>query len=127
MKYLLDTHAIIWYFEDSPALPQKIAEIIDNPQTDICISSVSLWEIAIKMNLGKLKLSLSLADLLHSIRTRDFLIMQIEDAHLNKLSELPSLHKDPFDRFLIASANAEGLTIITADDNIKKYDVLWVW
>ena len=127
MKYLLDTHTVIWYFEDSPELSQKISGLIDNPEISVYICSVSLWEIALKMNLGKLKLSMSLEELLHNIKTRDFNIIQIEDEYLNNLSKLPYIHKDPFDRMIISSALAEGLTIITADENIQKYDVLWVW
>jgi PIN domain nuclease of toxin-antitoxin system len=127
MKYLLDTHAIIWYFEDSAELPKRITEIIDNPDIGICICSVSLWEIAIKINLGKLKLNFPLDDLLDVIRTRDFVVLQIENEYLQKLSELPFLHKDPFDRMLIASALVENLTIITIDECIQKYDVLWIW
>jgi len=127
MKYLLDTHAVIWYFEDSPELPEKITELIDNPEIDIYISSVSLWEIVIKMNLGKLTLNLPLDELLENIKSRAFDVLQIEDEHLKKLLKLPLIHKDPFDRLLVSSALAEGLTIITIDENIKKYDASWIW
>ena len=127
MKYLLDTHAIIWYFEDSPELPQKITELIDNPEISIYICSISFWEIAIKINSGKLKLNIAFDDLLINIKNRDFNILQIEDEHLNKLSKLPFLHKDPFDRLIISSALAEDLTIITIDGNIQKYDISWIW
>ena len=127
MKYLLDTHAVIWYFEDSPELSQTITGLIDDPEISIYICSVSLWEIAIKMNLNKLKLSMTFEELLNNIKTRDFRIIQIEDEYLNNLSKLPYIHKDPFDRMIISSALAEGLTIITIDENIQKYDVSWVW
>ena len=125
--YLLDTHAIIWYFEDSQKLPQKVTELIDKPETSISISSVSLWEIALKINLGKLKLGLSLEDLLNRIENCDFDILQIENRYLKLLSELPHIHKDPFDRLIITSALAEDFTLITADENIQKYDVQWIW
>jgi len=127
VKYLLDTHAVIWYFEDSPELPQKITELIDDPKINIYICSVSLWEIAIKINIGTLKLSMPFEDLISNIRNRDFDIIQIEDEYLKQLSKLPFLHKDPFDRLIISSALAEKLTIITADENIQKYDVPWIW
>ena len=69
MNYLLDTHAIIWYLEESPDLPQPIADIIDNPKNIVSISSASLWEITIKVSLGKLSLKLSLDELLSFYQT----------------------------------------------------------
>jgi len=127
MRYLLDTHAVIWYAEDSSELPKKVIDIIDNPENEIYISAVSLWEIALKVSLGKLDLELPLDEFLTNIRNRDFVFLQIEDEYLNKLLGLSFVHKDPFDRLIISSALAEGLTIITIDENIKKYDVPCVW
>ena len=127
MKYLLDSHAVIWYFEDSQKLPQKSVKLVDNPDNSVFISAVSLWEITIKMNLGKLDLKFSLDELLNAVNASDFDILQIEDEYLKLLSTLPNIHKDPFDRLLITSAVTEGLTIITADENIQKYDVQWIW
>ena len=127
MKYLLDTHAIIWYMEESSELPQEITALIDNPVMDVCICAISLWEIAIKMNLGKLEIKLTLDELLAYVKTREFRIINIEDEHLLSLHDLPYIHKDPFDRLLVATAITEGLTIITIDENIHKYDVSWVW
>jgi len=127
MKYLLDTHAVIWYLEDSSRLPSNTKEIIDNNTNRIFISSVSLWEIAIKINLGKLNLIMSFDEVLDHVKKGDFEVVQIEDEYLKMLSILPFIHKDPFDRLLIATALAENLTILTADENIHKYDVSWVW
>ena len=127
MRYLLDTHVIIWMAEDSQKLPPKMKEIIKLTQNSIFISSISIWEIAIKMNLGKLKLNLAFDELLIGIKNSDFDILQIEDEYLEGLFVLPFLHKDPFDRLLISTALAEDLTIITIDENIQKYDVPWIW
>ena len=127
MSYLLDTHTLIWYFEDSPNLSKEVIDLIDDALNNKCICSVSLWEIAIKKNIGKLKLKLSLEELLTETRNSDLKILQIEDTHLKRLSELPFLHKDPFDRLIIAAAIAEKMTIITIDENIQKYDVPWIW
>jgi PIN domain nuclease of toxin-antitoxin system len=127
MKYLLDTHAIIWYFENSAELPERIEDLIDTPEISIFISSASLWEIAIKMSLGKLDLNLPLGELLEIIKKRDFNILQIEDEYLKNILNLPFIHKDPFDRLIISTALAEDLTIITIDENIQKYDVSWIW
>ena len=127
MGYLLDTHTIIWYFENSSELPQDIELLIDNIDNNVYVSSVSLWEITIKMSLGKLKLKISFTELLKIIKNRDFIILRIKDDYLNGLLELPYIHKDPFDRLLISTALAENLTIITIDENIQKYDLSWIW
>ena len=127
MSYLLDTHVIIWYFENSLDLPQKTKEIIKNPENNIYICSISLLEIAIKVNLGKLKLSFTFDKLIEDIKNRDFSILQIEDEHLRKFLYLSFIHKDPFDRLIISTAIAEDITIITIDENIQKYDVSWIW
>ena len=74
-----------------------------------------------------MNLKLPLNDFLDSIKNRDFHILQIEDEYLNGLIKLPYIHKDPFDRLIVSTALAEGLTIITIDENIQKYDVPWVW
>ena len=127
MRYLLDAHAIIWYLEDSPNMSQKARDIIDADENDISISTTSLWEIAIKVNLGKLKLTVSFNEFLEDVRSGDFDIFSIEDEHLKTLSELPYLHKDPFDRLLVATAIAKNITLITIDENIHKYDVPYLW
>jgi len=127
MKYLIDTHVIIWLAKDAHELPKSIKGLIENVENDIYISAASLWEIAIKINLRKLDLKLPLDKLLHDIRTSGFNVLQIEDNYLSKLLQLPYIHKDPFDRLLISTALAEGLTVVTIDENIQKYDVPWIW
>jgi len=127
MKYLLDTHAIIWFFESSPNFPIKTKEIIVARENSTHVSTVSLWEIAIKVNLGKLKLRSTFGELLGKVKNSAIEVMQIEDEYLKKLSALPSIHKDPFDRLMIATALVENLTIVTADSDIQKYDVPWIW
>jgi len=127
MRYLLDTHAAIWHLEDSPRLPSRTREIIDNNAGHLCICSASLWEIAIKVSRGKLDLQFTLDELFDEVRDSDIDILQIEEEHLKRYILLPSIHKDPFDRLLISTALAENLTIITADENVRKYTVPWVW
>ena len=127
MRYLLDTHVLIWLAENSPKLPLEIKELVKHPMNVISVSSVSLWEIAIKMRLGKLDIDFTLDELLIAVENSDFEILQIDSNYLKSLSVLPFLHKDPFDRLLVATAVVDGLTIITVDENIQKYDVNWVW
>lgn len=127
MIYLLDTHAVIWHFDGSPKLSQKAMEIIDDSKNIIYISSASLWEIAIKMNIGKLDADFTLDELLLEIKNSYFDILQIKDEYLQGLSDLPFIHKDSFDRLLISTALADDLTILTADENIQKYKLSWIW
>ena len=125
MRYLLDTHAVLWYFENSSKLSQKSGEIIDNPVNDIYVSAASLWEAVIKISLGKLDVSFDA--LLNEIEKAGFYVLQTEVIYLLKLLDLPKVHRDPFDRLIIATALVEGMTLITIDENIQKYDVPWVW
>jgi len=127
MSYLLDTHALIWYFEDSAELPVGIARLIDNPSCHKFICVASLWEIAIKSNLGKLDVRLSFDELSDVIENSELSVIPIENNHLKGLSKLPFIHKDPFDRLIVATALTENLTIISIDENIQKYDVPWIW
>ena len=127
MKYLIDTHTLIWHVDDSPRLPSKMKDIIDHHENSVYLCSISLLEIAIKVSLDKLTLSVPFEEFLDEVRERDIELLQIEEAHLKRLVFLPFHHKDPFDRVMIATALAENLTIITADENIHKYDVPWIW
>ena len=126
MRYLLDTHTILWCTNRRDnKLSKKAEDIITNHQNDIYISSASLWEIAIKVGLGKLDINLN--RLISELEKVDFTILHAENAFLKELVQLPFIHKDPFDRLLVATAISEDMTLITADKNIHKYNVQWVW
>ena len=127
MKYLLDTHTLIWLIEASSKVSMEIRENLKFSGNLTFLSSASLWEIALKTSIGKLELKLPFDKLLSDLRNTDIIILQLEDDYLRNLTNLPRIHKDPFDRLLISTAIVEGLTIITADENIQKYDVSWIW
>ena len=127
MNCLIDTHALIWYFENSSNIPKKIENIIDDNKNKKFICSTTLWEIAIKTSISKLDMKLSLNELISEINNCELTVLQIENKYLNYIVKLPFIHKDPFDRLLISIALADDLTIITADENIQKYNVKWVW
>ena len=91
------------------------------------LSAVSLWEIALKINIGKLHLNSPFSKLLLDLQSTDITILQIKHDYLLGLANLPNIHKDPFDRLIISTALVEGLTILTADANIQKYNVSWRW
>jgi len=127
MNYLLDTHAIIWLVKDSDKMPQKLKEIVKDPRNNIAICTISFWEIAIKMSIGKMEKNIDLNNVISELRKNGFDFFQIEYEYLKGLSKLPFIHKDPFDRLIIATAIAENMTIISVDENIQKYDVSWIW
>jgi len=127
MKYLLDTHTVLWCVGNSQRLSPKTKEIIANRDKNIFISSVSLWETAIKVNLGKLELNSTFDEFLDKVRSGEFEILQIKDEYLKRLAALPSIHKDPFDHLLVTTALVENLTIITADERVRRYNVPWIW
>ncbi len=121
MKLLLDTHAFLWWLEDSPKLEAQARELLANPKSVVFVSSASLWEIAIKSRLGKL--DAGSADLLEEIAANDFLPLPISGRHALLAGSLPGHHEDPFDRMLIAQAWLEELTIVTRDRAFAAYGV----
>jgi len=126
-RMLLDTHAAIWFFNGSPNLSETAKQTILDPNNRISISIVSVWELAVKINIGKLKFAGGVAGFLELIGSNGFQILNIMPQHLLELERLPLHHRDPFDRFLIAVALAEGMDFITADDNVPLYSVSCVW
>jgi len=124
MKNLLDTHTILWFL-NGEKLTVKIIALIENGEN--YVSVVSLWEIAIKMNIGKYNFIGGFSSFCALVEKNDFIIIPIKNEHMEKLFTLPLIHRDPFDRLLVATSIVERLTIITTDENIQKYDVSWVW
>ena len=127
MKYLMDTHTALWALGDKSKLSPRTQGIIDDTSAGLCISIASVWEIAIKVSLGKLLFHGGAAVFLQKMQANHVEILGIERAYIIQLESLPYIHRDPFDRVLIATAQVSGLTLLTADTNIQKYDVLWAW
>jgi PIN domain nuclease of toxin-antitoxin system len=124
MRFLLDTHPIIWDILGDPRLGQETKAILFSREAAIWMSAVSVWEIATKVSVGKLRLGRSLNEVVEwaarRIRSQH---LPITVAHALALADLPLHHKDPFDRILVAQARVEGLTIVTADEALFRYDV----
>ena len=127
MKYLLDTHAFLWYFEASNRTSKTAKSIIRDTNARKYVSVASLWEFSVKYSSGKLQFEGGLAYLWKMITDNGFTILPISQSHLAETIHLPFHHRDPFDRLLIATALAENMTVLTADENIKQYDVPSVW
>ena len=119
-RYLLDTHILLWALNNDPRLSDPHRAIFLSNQ-QVVVSAISVLEIAIKKSLGKLTLAV---DLLTLLRDRGIPILMMNEAHAARVEFLPMHHGDPFDRVLIAQAQIEGMTLVTADANIMSYDVL---
>ena len=127
MKLLLDTHTFIFFINGSKRLSQKAKQAIINPSNSKFVSIVSIWEMAIKVGLDKLKINYPFREVFNQIEENGFEILPIMFGHTLQVSQLEFHHRDPFDRLLIAQAMSEGMTIISKDDNFHSYktEILW--
>ena len=127
MKYLLDTHTVLWLFDQVEKLSETALGIILKPAGEKYVSIVSAWEVAIKISLGKLTFDGGVENFLAKITENGFELLPVKEEYIKQVEILPLLHRDPFDRMLIASAVSEGMRFITADTNIHKYNIPWLW
>ncbi|MDX9767776.1 MAG: type II toxin-antitoxin system VapC family toxin [Ectothiorhodospiraceae bacterium] len=119
-RVLLDTHAFLWWLADDPSLGAVARAVIADGRNEIYLSAASVWEISIKQALGKLEAP---DDLEKVAENENFIRLPISLFHAESAGKLPPLHNDPFDRMLVAQAQAEGLSIMTADEHIPRYGV----
>lgn len=128
MKYLLDTHTILWYATNDRRLPVKQYETIESSQNQIFISHVSIWEIGIKSAIGKLKIENTVESFVREkIEPYNFFFLSIELHHILKATSLPQHHHDPFDRLLIAQSIIENIPVISSDTTFDQYGINRVW
>jgi len=123
MQLLIDTHILIWFLEGNNLLSKSRRQIIANPNNDVFVSIASLWEMAIKISIGKLTLAKPLADVIKQIVVENIEVLAISPEHTLQVSTLPFHHRDPFDRIIIAQSQVENLPIITDDDTFSNYGV----
>ncbi|MDW5500481.1 type II toxin-antitoxin system VapC family toxin [Pseudomonas lundensis] len=119
-RLLLDTHALLWWLIDDVSLGENARKQIADPGNVVYVSAASIWEISIKRALGKLALP---EDIFEVIEAEDFLPLPMMVFHGQQAGQLPPYHQDPFDRMLIAQAQAEGLTLISADAAFPQYGI----
>ena len=125
MKLLLDTHALIWALTAPERLPQSLLEIVDKANTNVFASAASAWEIAIKVALGRLRFPIE--RLPAALVDAAFKELRVNIAHGLEMSRLPLIHRDPFDRLLVAQARCEGLTLVTRDPTVRRYAIKTLW
>jgi len=128
MKLLLDTHTFIWWDSEPAKLSPQVLALCQDRTNSLLLSVASVWEMQIKLQLGKLKLDLPLAEIIESQQQRNNIeILPVLLTHVLALQSLPAHHKDPFDRLLIAQANVEEAALASSDPVFAKYTVNVLW
>lgn len=128
MRLLIDTQAIIWFAENNPQLSATARKAIETPENDCFVSMVSFWEISIKMNLGKLNINnLTLLEFMDEVTTNGFPTLDIQRDHVLENEKLQLLHRDPFDRLIIAQAIAENMPVVSSDPAFDLYPIQRIW
>ena len=128
MRALLDTHALLWWFSDDPALTRPVRKIIGDTKNTVVVSAASAWEIATKVRLGKLPTGAGLAaDFSGYIEREHFQLLAISVEHALRAGLLPGSHRDPFDRMLIAQAQAENLPILSKEVILDAFGLRRIW
>lgn len=118
MKYLLDTHTFLWSLSNDPQLKPDTKKIVKDKSKVVFLSVISVWEIVIKVMAKKLQLDPPVSTLLTNL---EFELLPVKLEHVLTIQNLPPIHKDPFDRMLVAQAKTENLTLLTSDPKIQAY------
>lgn len=128
MRILIDTHTFLWFVTEDSKLSDRAFQTIEDEANDVILSISSLWEIAIKFSIGKLKLKLPFQEFIdEQIQVNEFQLLTIQTTHLNIVAGLPLHHRDPFDRILIAQAITENMPVISADTVFDAYGITRLW
>ena len=128
MKFLLDTHAFLWFVTADNRLSAKARSLIKNSHNEVYFSAASAWEMSIKIQLGRLTIEEELEPfIIQQLLENNFNTLSISIFHSIHTLKLPDIHKDPFDRIIIAQSQVEEMPLITKDKNIKKYKIPVVW
>jgi PIN domain nuclease of toxin-antitoxin system len=128
VRLLLDTHALLWWFADDPALPKRIEGLLDDPANAIFISAASAWEICTKVRIGKLPTAQALSDDFSGYLKRyHFEALAITVEHARLAGKMAGAHKDPFDRMLAAQSKIESMPLVTNDPAMVQFGVVTEW
>ena len=127
MDILLDTHAAWWFLNGDDKMPKKVKETNLNEDNTIYISIATIWEVAIKMSIRKLNFDGGIDGFIEAVEENDFSLLEVGVEHVKAITDLPFIHRDPFDRLLIAQAKTEDIPIMTTDANMLKYDITPIW
>lgn len=121
MLTLLDTHLLLWAAAGSDRLPAQARRLIEDPDRPCVFSVVSLWEIVVKNAIGRADFSVDARALRNGLQANGYVELDVRAQHALALADLPALHRDPFDRMLVAQARTEGMTLLTVDHRVADY------
>jgi PIN domain nuclease of toxin-antitoxin system len=121
MKLLLDTHVLLWAAAEPRRLSRQARTLIDNPDNELLFSAASLWEVVIKRGLGREDFKVDARLLRRGLLDNGYTELPIISDHVVAIDSLPPIHKDPFDRILVAQATVEGVTLLTVDALVSEY------
>ena len=121
MKFLLDTHLLLWAAGEPERLPAEARKLLEAPEHELVFSAASLWEVAIKSGLGREDFKVDASVLRRGLVENGYLELPIAGDHVVAVTSLPMLHRDPFDRLLVAQAQVEGITLLTSDPVVAGY------
>ena len=121
MRLLIDTHLLLWASEDLERLPAKAAQVMADPANSLIFSAVSIWEIVVKRNLQRPDFNIDPTTFRHRLLGAGYEEIDVTSLHTLALADLPSIHRDPFDRLLLAQAIVEGARLVTADAMLARY------
>jgi PIN domain nuclease of toxin-antitoxin system len=127
VTYLFDTAPFLWAVSSPQSLSAKVRKLIEGGKNSIVVSVASLWEVMIKARKGLLPISQPALWLDTAIKSLDATVVPVRATHVYALDRMPPIHKDPFDRLLIAQAMAEGWVLVTSDKTIRKYPTPTLW
>jgi PIN domain nuclease of toxin-antitoxin system len=127
MRYLIDTHTLLWYLDGSHQLSMTARSMIDDQNISVYVSIINFWEIAVKQSIGKLDCYESVDTIYRKINDAGVQIIELKMEHLIPLTALPFHHRDPFDRLLVATCKVENFIFVSQDSVFKEYQVEVIW
>jgi|SRR5208337_4113881 len=128
MNVLVDTHAVLWWLAGDAHLSRRARRILEDSKNRRVVSIASLWEIAIKMSMGRLPAKdFTLRMIAEQLKEQEFILLPVRLGDLLRLEQLPAVHRDPFDRVLVCQALEEGIPLLTADGLMTQYPVRTIW
>ena len=128
MRLLLDTHTFLWFIEGNLNLSDTAINLIEDEGNQRFLSIASLWEISIKISIGKLELGMKFTELVaQQVNGNAINLLEIKPGHLDELTEIPFHHKDPFDRLIIAQSIVENMAVVSKDSAFRSYPVRLLW
>jgi len=123
MRLLLDTHALIWLLTDRRKIPPRIQQLVADPRNEVYVSAVNVFEVAARNSAARRNgFNLSADEVIAASREADFQMLTLRPEHATAVETIAPFHGDPFDRLLLAQAQAEGMQLVTHDENLAQYD-----